>query len=86
MGADVTQRAELTVVLQLEDLKGLGDDLSLLGVVRSRDAVEDFKFGQSGSTTSSLVGQHTTDNSPEDSGRSFVVLNPATRIVIGSLI
>ena len=74
------------MVLQLEDFKSFRHDLFFLSIVRGGDTVEDFEFGQGSSATGSLVGQHTADGSPEDSGRGLVVLDPATGVVAGCLI
>ena len=86
MGADVAQGTELAVILQLEDFKRFRHDLFFLSIVRGGDTVENFEFGQRSGATGSLVGQHTTDSSPEDSGRGLVVLDPAAGVVTGCLI
>jgi len=81
VSAQITQQAEISEVLESDDLKGRGDDLSLSGVIRSGDTFEDLELTKSGSTSGGLMGKHASDGSPEDSGRSSVVDNTSSGVV-----
>lgn len=51
---------------EADSAEGLGKDNALDLVVRRRDTFEDLQAVESGSTTGSLVGEHTADGTPQD--------------------
>ena len=59
-GSEVTERAELTVVLESQDLEGLGNDDSLLVIVREGDTLENLEAAESGGTLGGFVGEHSS--------------------------
>jgi len=59
-GSEVSERAELAVVLESQDLEGLGHDDSLLVVVREGDALENLEAAESGGTLGGFVGEHSS--------------------------
>jgi len=64
--AETANGAVLAAGLQPQNADGLGNDHALLAVIWGRDTLEDLEAPHSGSSTSSLVRDHTTDSSPED--------------------
>jgi hypothetical protein len=60
--------------------------LSLFGVIGGGDSVKDFKFSESGSSSRSFMRKHTSNHSPEDSGRGSVMLDPFAGVMGGSLV
>lgn len=85
LGAQITQNAVGSEALQSEDLEGLGNNLSLFHVVGGGDTFEAFHSGKSSSTSLCLVGKHTSDGSPEDSGGSSVMGVTSSGVVGHSL-
>ena len=70
---EVSQGAELAEVAQLDAPHGVRDADALLGVVRSRDSLENFEAAQSSGSTGSFVRDHASDGAPEDTGGSAVM-------------
>lgn len=70
---ELSEVAEFTARLEGLDSQSTRDDHTLNLVVRSRDTLEDLEALESGGTTLGLVGHHTTESAPEDTGRSTVV-------------
>ena len=73
LAGKVTQLAELSEAAQLDSSQGIGNDLSLFGVVGSGDSFEDFQSAESSGTDGLLVGQHASDGSPEHSGGGSIM-------------
>lgn len=61
---------ETTTRLQTEDSEGSRDNHALGGVVGLGDTLENLQTLHGSGTTSSLVGEHTTDNTEEDTAGS----------------
>ena len=61
VSAQITQQAEISEVLESDDLQGRGDNLSLSGIIRSGDTFKDLESSQSGSTSGSFMGKHASD-------------------------
>ncbi len=59
-GSEVTEGAKLAVVLESQDFEGLGNDDSLLVVVREGDALENLEAAESGGTLGGFVGEHSS--------------------------
>lgn len=72
--AQLSEEAELLVRSESDNLQGIRDDLSALGIVWGWDSIENLESSQSGSSSSSLVWQHSSDGSPEDSRWGSVVV------------
>lgn len=72
--AQLSEEAELLVGSKSDNLQGVWDDLSVLGIVWGWDSIENLDSSQSGSSLGSLVWQHTSDGSPEDSGWGSVMV------------
>ena len=67
LSGQVSEGAELSEGSQFHTSHGIGHILLLGGVVGGGDTLENFKSAQSGGTDGSLVGQHSSNASPEDS-------------------
>jgi hypothetical protein len=65
--------AVLAAGTETEDTESLGNNHTLLLVVRGRDTLENLEALKSSSTTGGLVGHHSTDGLVEDAGRSTEV-------------
>ena len=81
MSAQISQQAEISEVLESDDLQSGGDNLSLSGIIRSGDTFEDLELTEGSSTSGGFMGKHTSDGSPEDSGRSSVMDSTSTGVV-----
>jgi len=81
VSAQITQQAEISEVLESDDLKGRGDDLSLSGVIRGGDTFEDLELTKGGGTSGSFMGKHASDGSPEDSGGGSVMDDTSSGVV-----
>ena len=79
--AEIAQQAEFSEVLKSDDLQSSWDDLSLLGVIGAWDTFESLKSAKSCSTLGGLMGKHTSDGSPEDSGRRSVMGGTSSWVV-----
>ncbi len=73
------------MVFESQHLEGIGDDESLLLVVRRRHSLEDFELGKSSSASCGESGQHASDGSPEDSGGTSVVRKACAWVSVSSL-
>lgn len=70
---ETTQNGVSSVGAESEGAEGVGHDEALNLVIRRGDTLEDLQAAESSHTLGSLVGEHTTDDSPEDlSGRTVV--------------
>lgn len=76
--------AVLASGLESEDTEGLGDNHALDLVVWGWDTLEDLKPLHGGSTTGSLVWDHTTDGLVEDAGWGAEVEGTTTGWVVTS--
>lgn len=84
----VTQSTDggvLSTRLQSENSESLGNDNTLETVVRGGNTLEDLQSLKSGLTTSSLVGDHTTDGLVQDAGRSTEVEGTVSLVVTSTL-
>jgi hypothetical protein len=82
----ITEDAESSLGLQFQRLEGLRDDHLLLPVIGRWDTVVNSESLESSLTSGSLVGEHTTDSSPENHRRSGVVKRTPLWISSGSLV
>jgi len=73
-GCDVSEDSEVTVRFHSEDLECVGDNHTLLLVIRVWDTVEESNVTEGSSTTSGFVGEHSTEVLPEHAGWSKGVL------------
>jgi hypothetical protein len=64
--SEVSKNAELSVGLQSEDLEGIGNNNSLLLVIGEGDTFEDLQTAESSRALGGLVGEHSSNHSPED--------------------
>mmetsp|Transcript_20281 Transcript_20281/g.38156 ORF Transcript_20281/g.38156 Transcript_20281/m.38156 type:complete len:288 (+) Transcript_20281:35-898(+) len=83
---EVAQSAELAVRLQADVLDGTGDNELLHLVERMRASLHDLQAVHGGLSLGLLVGNHTTDNPPEDAGRRTVVEGTLLRVRVHSLL
>ena len=67
LAGQISQLAELSEAAQLDGSEGIRNNLSLLGVIRSRDSFEDFQSAEGSSSDGLLVGEHSSDGSPDHS-------------------
>ena len=81
VSAQITQQAEISEVLESDDLQGRGDDLSLSGVVGGGDTFKDLESSQSGSTSGGFMGKHASDGSPENSRGGSVMDDTSSGVV-----
>jgi len=59
-GSEVTKGAELTVVLESQNLESLGNDNSLLMVIREGDTLKNLEAAESGGTLWGFVVEHSS--------------------------
>jgi len=71
--AESADGAVLAAGAETEDAESLGNNHTLLLVVRGRDTLEDLEALKSSSTAGGLVGNHSADSLVEDAGRSTEV-------------
>jgi hypothetical protein len=84
--AESANSAVLAAGAKTEDAKSLGNDDTLLLVVRGRDTLEDLEPLKSSSTAGSLVRDHSAHGLVEDARRSAEVEGTTTgRVVTGDL-
>ena len=76
--AETANGAVLAAGTETQNTEGLGDNDTLLLVVRRGNTLEDLKTLQSGGTTGGLVGDHTADGLVEDAGGSAEVEGTTT--------
>merc|ERR1719401_1799576 len=82
---EIAKPAELALGPQAKDLQSLRDNHSLLPVVRVRDAFEGLELVQSCCPSCCLVGDHASDGTPKDLGRSAVMIRSVPGIRVRSL-
>ena len=70
---EVSQGAEFAEVAQLDTSHSVRHADALLGVVRSRDSLENFEATQGSGSTGTFVRDHASDSAPEDTGGSAVM-------------
>ena len=86
LGGQIAEHAELSLGLQTQSLDGLGDRHLLLSVIGSGHAVEDLEALQSGLTSGGLVGEHSSNSSPEHHRGGGVVKRASSGIGSGGLV
>ena len=77
---EVAQLAELAEVAQFDAAHRIWHDLTFLGVIGRRHAIEDFEAAQGSSAASSLVRHHAADGAPENAGGRAVVHEGSARV------
>mmetsp|Transcript_9588 Transcript_9588/g.18798 ORF Transcript_9588/g.18798 Transcript_9588/m.18798 type:complete len:269 (-) Transcript_9588:8-814(-) len=82
----VSQSAELAVRLQADVLDGTGNDKLLHLIERMRAPLHNLQAVHGGLTLGLLVGNHTTNDPPEDAGRRTVVERSLLRVRVHSLL
>ena len=85
-GGEFTERAEFSVSLHAEGLKGVWDDHSLFLIVGERNSFEDLKFAESIGTSGFLVGEHATKGLPENTTGGFPVFGSTTGVRVNAFI
>jgi hypothetical protein len=85
LAGKVTKGAELSEAGQLNCSEGIGDELSLLGVIGGGNSLEDFESAECLSSSGGLMGQHASDGSPEYSGGGTVVYESSAGVSQESL-
>jgi hypothetical protein len=80
--AQTADGAVLAARAEAEDTQSLGNDDTLLLVIRRRNTLEDLEALHSGGTTGGLVGNHAADSLVEDAGRGAEVEGAATGGVV----
>mgnify|MGYP006083541211 CR=1 FL=1 len=83
---EISELAELAVSFQSKALEGLGNNNSLLVVVREGDTLEDLKAVKSSSTACLLVGEHGAEGLPEHAGGSSVMDEVLLGVSVTSLV
>ena len=82
---DVSQDGEVSVRFHSQDLEGVGDNHTLLLVVRVWDTLEETERSKGGSTSGGFVGEHSSDVLPEHARGSKSVLESTSRVSVNSL-
>lgn len=77
---ETAKGAETTAGLQTKDAKSGGDDHALHAIPWLGDALKDLETLHGGGTTSSLVGQHSTDGAEEDAGGGTEMVRSMSRV------
>lgn len=85
VAGELTKEAGASVGLDSENLEGLRDDHSLLGVIRVGNALEDLESLESGLTAGGLVRDHAAEGSPEHARRRAVVLEVSSGVSVVGL-
>jgi len=80
LGRELAQDAELAARSQTDNAHGIGDDLALDLIEGVGDTLEDLEALQSGGTTSGLVGDHATNDTPQDTRGSTEVDHAAVGV------
>lgn len=72
-GGEVAEVGELSEAVEHDGSDGVGNDDLLLSGEWMWASLEDFKSAQGGSSSGGLVWEHTSNSSPDELSRSFVV-------------
>ena len=83
---DVLEVGEVTSGFHSQDLEGVGDNHTLLLVVRVWDTVEESEGGKGSGTSGLLVGEHSSDVLPEHARRGKSVLESTSGVSVNSLL
>jgi hypothetical protein len=86
LGGELTELAGLSVGLDSENLEGLGNDHSLLLVIRIGNTLEDLQSLESSLAAGRLVRKHATERSPEHARGSAVVLEVSSGVGVVGLV
>jgi len=81
---EVSHSAEVSARLHSQDLEGIGDDDALFAVVGAWHTIEDLQLGEGEGTTGRLVGEHSSEGSPEHSGGSGEMLEAASGVGVNA--
>lgn len=84
-GGETAEDAVSAIGTETEGAEGVGDDEALNLVEGRGDSLEDLEAGEGGHSLGGLVGQHTTDNTPEDLGGRAVMEGTVTGVGVGTL-
>ena len=85
-GSEFTERAVRSTGLEAESFESVRDDHALLLVVGEGAALEDLQLAESGGTSGELVGEHATDDLPEDARWGPPVLGSTTWVRVNPLL
>jgi len=77
--------SESTTRSESQHTESLRADRARNLVIRRRNSLEDLEVSQSSGTTGGLVGDHSTDGSPENLGRSTEVEGTTSGVNVASL-
>jgi len=83
---NVSQNGEVTVRFHSQDLEGVGDNHTLLLVVRVWDTVEETEGSHGSGTSGFFVRGHSSDVLPEHARRGKSVLESTSRVSVDSLL
>ena len=85
-GSKVTERNELSLGLQAESFESIWHDHALLLVIRGGAALEDLQLAKSGGASGQLVGEHATDDLPENARGCAPVLLTTAWVRVNTLV
>ena len=83
---EVTEGSELSLGLEAESAEGVWHNHALLGVIRGGAALEDLQLTESGGASGELVGEHATDDLPEDARGCAPVLGTTAWVRVNTLV
>jgi len=86
LGSKISKTAEFASRSQTKVGQSSGDNLTLNLVVRVRHTFKDLEAVHSKSSSLGLVGNHSSDGSPEDAGGGTIVKGSSSRICVHALL